>query len=158
MQRRHHLATGAIIALLSLARIKVVGQILNVLLYGEIIIVLIFAVVMFMHPAGGKIEFGTLNPVNLFTAGAGAALVTAVTGMVAASLAVVCYFARHKAVSAQVNLWQRVIASIPSFLLLGWVLWQTIAQYNVLLGVDARDKVRWILPALSSDARRDRQT
>ncbi|GAA4264266.1 APC family permease [Dactylosporangium darangshiense] len=307
-----------VITLLGLTRIKIVGQILNVLLYGEIIIALIFAVVMSMHPAGGRIEFGTLNPVNLFTAGAGAALVTAVTGyvgfeatavytpearqadrtipratfitlggvgllytfcsfamavaagsrnliqmatdnsselifvlagghlpgvfshvghilfctslfaaalafhttsaryhytlgrerilprfmartgqhsnapiwgsltqsaigitvivlfvvtgwdplinlffwitvlgglgvlvlMVAASLAVVCYFARHKAVSAQVNLWQRVIAPTLSFLLLGWVLWQTIAQYNVLLGVDAHDKVRWILPAL----------
>jgi amino acid transporter len=307
-----------IITVLGLTKIKVVGRILNVLLYGEILIALLFAVVMLTHPAGGKVEFTTLNPVNLLTAGAGAALVTAVTGyvgfeatavytpearqaertipratfitlagvgllytfcsfaiavaagsrnliqlatdhsselifvlagphlpgvfshlghilfgtslfaaalafhttaaryhytlgrerilpgfmartgqrsnapiwgsliqsligiatimlfviagwdplinlffwitvlgglgvlvlMVFASLAVVFYFGRHKILNPQVNVWQRSIAPGLAFLLLGWVLWQTIAQYNVLLGVDAHDSVRWILPAL----------
>jgi amino acid transporter len=78
------LAAGAwlVIAVLGVRRIDLVGKVLTILLYGEVIIALVYAAVELAHPYGGHIDTDTINPVNLFTAGAGAALVTAVTGFV----------------------------------------------------------------------------
>ncbi|MCW2688002.1 MAG: amino acid permease-associated region [Mycobacterium sp.] len=78
------LAAGAwlLIAILGVRRIAFVGKVLTVLLYAEIVIAIVYAVVELAHPAGGRLDTATLNPANLWGAGAGAALVTAITGYV----------------------------------------------------------------------------
>jgi amino acid transporter len=72
----------AVIAVLGVTRIGVVGRVLAVCLYAEVLIVLLFAGVLVAHPAGGKFDLATLNPLNLIGFGAGAAFVIAITGFV----------------------------------------------------------------------------
>ena len=72
----------AVIAVLGVLSIEFSGIVLGVLLGAEVIIALIFAVVELAHPAGGTVTFDTVNPSQLFSAGTGAALATAVAGFV----------------------------------------------------------------------------
>ncbi|MER7004116.1 APC family permease [Dactylosporangium sp. NPDC000555] len=72
----------AVIAVLGVLSIELSGAVLGVLLGAEIVIALVFAVVEVLHPAGGTVTYDTLNPSQLFSAGTGAALATAVAGFV----------------------------------------------------------------------------
>jgi amino acid transporter len=72
----------AVIALLGVLSIEFSGVVLGVLLGAEVVIALVFSVVEVLHPAGGTVTFDTLNPTQLFSAGTGAALATAVAGFV----------------------------------------------------------------------------
>jgi amino acid transporter len=72
----------AVIALLGVMSIEFSGILLGVLLGAEVLIALVFSVVEVVHPAGGAVSFDTLNPSQLFSAGTGAALATAVAGFV----------------------------------------------------------------------------
>ncbi|MFF5228677.1 APC family permease [Dactylosporangium sp. NPDC000521] len=72
----------AVIAVLGVLSIEFSGIVLGVLLGAEVIIALIFSVVELAHPAGGTVTFDTVNPSQLFSAGTGAALATAVAGFV----------------------------------------------------------------------------
>lgn len=76
------MAAWALIAVLGGRRIDFNGRILAVLLIAEIAVALVLALVQVAHPAGGTISFTTLSPGNLFTAGLGAALATAIAGFV----------------------------------------------------------------------------
>lgn len=76
------IAAWALIAVLGGRRIDLNGRVLAVLLIAEIAVAIILAVVQVSHPAGGDIELTTLSPGNLFTAGLGAALATAIAGFV----------------------------------------------------------------------------
>ncbi|PWR11141.1 amino acid permease [Micromonospora acroterricola] len=58
------------------------SQVLAVMLVAECAVALVFDAVMVGHPASGTVTFDTLAPSHIFTAGIGAALVTAVTGFV----------------------------------------------------------------------------
>jgi amino acid transporter len=68
--------------------------------------------------------------------------------MVAASLAAIVYFARLRDAARQATVWQRVIAPGLALLGLGWILWQTVANFHQLLGVTPDNPARWWLPAL----------
>lgn len=68
--------------------------------------------------------------------------------MLAGSVAAIAFFARDRAAAAQANLWQRVVMPLLAAAGLGWVLWQTLAQFDVLLGVGGHDPARWLLPGL----------
>jgi amino acid transporter len=72
----------AVIAVLGVLSIEFSGIVLGVLLGAEVIIALVFSVVELAHPAGGNVTFDTVNPSQLFSAGTGAALATAVAGFV----------------------------------------------------------------------------
>lgn len=72
----------AVIAVLGVLSIEFSGIVLGVLLGAEVIIALVFSVVELAHPAGGTVTFDTVNPSQLFSAGTGAALATAVAGFV----------------------------------------------------------------------------
>ncbi len=72
----------AVIAALGVLSIEFSGIVLGVLLGAEVVIALIFSVVELAHPAGGTVTFDTVNPAQLFSAGTGAALATAVAGFV----------------------------------------------------------------------------
>jgi amino acid transporter len=76
------LIAWAVIAILGVLSIEFSGIVLGVLLGAEVIIALIFSVVELVHPAGGNVTFDTVNPSQLFSAGTGAALATAVAGFV----------------------------------------------------------------------------
>lgn len=76
------LLAWALIAFLGGRRIDLNGQVLAVLLIAEICVAVILAVVQVAHPAGGHVALTTLSPNNLFTAGLGAALATAIAGFV----------------------------------------------------------------------------
>jgi amino acid transporter len=76
------LAAWATIAVLGGRRIDLNSRVLAVLLIGEIAVALLLAVAHVSHPAGGAVSFTTLSPDNLFTAGLGAALATAIAGYV----------------------------------------------------------------------------
>ncbi|PRY23982.1 amino acid/polyamine/organocation transporter (APC superfamily) [Pseudosporangium ferrugineum] len=72
----------ALIAFLGGRRIDLNGRVLAVLLIAEIAVAIVLAIVQVSHPAGGNTSFTTLSPGNLFTAGLGAALATAIAGFV----------------------------------------------------------------------------
>jgi amino acid transporter len=76
------MAAWALIAVLGGRRIDLNSRVLAVLLIAEIAVAVVLAVVQVAHPAGGNISFTTLSPENLFTAGLGAALATAIAGYV----------------------------------------------------------------------------
>ncbi|WP_018350804.1 amino acid permease, partial [Longispora albida] len=76
------LGAWALVALLGVLRVDVNGKVLAVLLVAEIAVVLFFDVVGLRNPAGGSVSFAALSPENLLTAGAGPALVIAITGFV----------------------------------------------------------------------------
>lgn len=72
----------AVIGFLGGRRIDLNSRVLAVLLIAEMAVAVVFAVVHVGHPAGGTVDLTTLSPDNLFTAGLGAALVTAIAGFV----------------------------------------------------------------------------
>ncbi|MEV4318855.1 amino acid permease [Actinocrispum sp. NPDC049592] len=78
------LALGAwlVIAVLGVLRIDFNSKVLAVLLTAECLVMLVFDAVELTHPAGGLVSFTALDPSNLVATGAGALLVTAVTGFV----------------------------------------------------------------------------
>ncbi|MGA5304588.1 APC family permease [Nucisporomicrobium flavum] len=76
------MAAWALIAFLGGRRIDLNGRVLAVLLIAEICVAVVLAVVQVAHPDGGQVSFTTLSPGNLFTAGLGAALATAIAGFV----------------------------------------------------------------------------
>jgi hypothetical protein len=65
--------------------------------------------------------------------------------MTLSSLAVLVFFARGEN-RAGVGVARGIIAPVAATLLLSWMLWQTLAQFNVLLGVEPSSPWRWILP------------
>jgi amino acid transporter/GNAT superfamily N-acetyltransferase len=71
-----------VVGLLGVLRIDFNSRVLAVLLTAECLIMLVFDAVELTHPAGGSVSFASLQPSHLFAAGAGALLVTAVTGFV----------------------------------------------------------------------------
>lgn len=71
-----------LIGLLGLARVDINGKVLAFLLLSEIVIAVIYDLVMVQHPSDGGVSLATLSPVYLWSAGIGAALVTAITGFV----------------------------------------------------------------------------
>ncbi|GAB3874698.1 hypothetical protein GCM10029964_017130 [Kibdelosporangium lantanae] len=72
----------AVVGILGVLRIDFNSRVLAVLLTAECLIMLVFDAVELTHPAGGSVDFTSLQPSHLFAAGAGALLVTAVTGFV----------------------------------------------------------------------------
>jgi amino acid transporter len=62
--------------------VDVNSRVLAVLLIGEILVAVVFAVIQVGQPAGGEVSWTTLTPANLIGPGLGAALVTAITGFV----------------------------------------------------------------------------
>lgn len=76
------LTAWALIAFLGGRRIDLNGRVLAVLLLAEIGIAIILALVQVANPAGEGVSFTTLSPGNLFAAGLGAALATAIAGFV----------------------------------------------------------------------------
>ncbi|HEV7899456.1 MAG TPA: APC family permease [Planosporangium sp.] len=75
-------AGWVVVAVLGVLRVDINGRVLAVMLLAEIAVAVVFAVVQVAHPAGGHVSFDTLAPGHLFSAGIGAALVTAVAGFV----------------------------------------------------------------------------
>ncbi|GGL21323.1 APC family permease [Mangrovihabitans endophyticus] len=67
--------------------------------------------------------------------------------MTATSVAVVVFFARHPAHRRGVNWWRRVAAPVLASGLLLTVLYLTLDQFDVLLGVESTSSWRWILPS-----------
>nr|WP_179277063.1 APC family permease [Actinoplanes regularis] len=72
----------AAVGILGVRRVDLNGRILAILLIGEIAVALGLAAVHFTHPADGHIDLTAIGPSQLFTAGIGAVLVTAITGFV----------------------------------------------------------------------------
>jgi amino acid transporter len=70
------------VGVLGLLKIKWVGRLLAVLLYAEVLITVYYAVVMFAHPAGGRVSTAALNPAALISPQGAALLVIAITGYV----------------------------------------------------------------------------
>jgi hypothetical protein len=66
--------------------------------------------------------------------------------MTFASLAVMVYFWRHRDLAGDASVWHRFWAPLLSFAALALILYDTIATFNVLLGVGGHDVVRWLLP------------
>jgi len=71
-----------LVAILGVLWVDLSGKVLAVLLTVEIAIVLVYDFVMMAHPAGGKVDFSPLNPVQLATPEVVAMLVLAVAGFV----------------------------------------------------------------------------
>jgi amino acid transporter len=67
--------------------------------------------------------------------------------MTATSIAVLAYFAR-RGNRADVSVGRRVVAPVLATLALGAVLWVTLDQMAILLGVDPASPLRWQLPAI----------
>ena len=63
-------------------RIDLNGWVLGILLLGEIIVAVVYAIVQVAHPAGGHVSTEALAPRHLLDGEAGAALVVAITGFV----------------------------------------------------------------------------
>ncbi|GIE94072.1 amino acid permease [Paractinoplanes rishiriensis] len=76
------MAAWAVIAVLGGRRIDLNSRVLATVLIAEIVVAVILAGVQVAHPAEGTVSFTTLSPANLFTAGLGAALATAIAGYV----------------------------------------------------------------------------
>jgi amino acid transporter len=74
------------------------------------------------------------------TGGFGTLLLIATT-----SLAVIAYFSRHRFTE---NAWRRTIAPALASIALAAVIAVALANFAILLGVDAHDPRRWILPAV----------
>lgn len=68
------LLAWALVGLLGVLRIDLNATVLAILLGLECVVVVIFDVVSFGHPAGGAVTFDGIAPGNLFTAGFGAVL------------------------------------------------------------------------------------
>ncbi|GAA3750513.1 APC family permease [Micromonospora maritima] len=89
----HWLASALIgwvlVAALGVLRVDLNGRVLAFLLITECAVAAVFSAVMVGHPAGGELTFSTLAPSHLWESGAGAALVTAITGFVGIEATVV---------------------------------------------------------------------
>lgn len=79
---QYALVAWALVAVFGMLRIDLNSRVLAVLLTGEIFIVVVFAAVSLIHPAGGHVAFTALNPTDLIGPGLGAALAIAFTGFV----------------------------------------------------------------------------
>lgn len=71
-----------LVGFLGVRHVEQVGRVLAVLLLAEVLLTVVFAVVMFAHPAGGHVSFTAINPRQIGVAGFGAALAIAVAGFV----------------------------------------------------------------------------
>ncbi|WP_407653710.1 APC family permease [Actinoplanes oblitus] len=76
------LIAWAIIAGLGVAPVDKIGWVLKVLLAGEMLVALVFALVQITHPAGGHVQLTAIAPNQLFTARIGVVLTIAITGFV----------------------------------------------------------------------------
>jgi amino acid transporter len=76
------LLAWAVVAILGLMRVDLNGRVLAVLGSAEVIVIIILTITGLSHPAGGQVNFTSLNPVNLFHGGIGAALAIGVLGYV----------------------------------------------------------------------------
>jgi amino acid transporter len=72
----------AVVAVLGLLWVDLSGRVLAVLLIAEISLVLLYDLVMVLHPADGHISFSTLSPLPLFTPEVSSMLVLAIAGFV----------------------------------------------------------------------------
>ena len=72
----------AVVAVLGLLWVDLSGRVLAVLLIAEISLVLIYDLVMVLHPAGGHVSLSTLSPLPLFTPEVSSMLVLAIAGFV----------------------------------------------------------------------------
>ncbi|NUR59388.1 MAG: APC family permease [Catenulispora sp.] len=85
--REMHWGTAALIGwllvgIMGLLRIDIAAKILAAMLALEIVFVLAVTVVALLHPAGGHLDFGALNPTRLTLSGLGVVLAIAWTGFV----------------------------------------------------------------------------
>ncbi|GIG02084.1 amino acid permease [Catellatospora citrea] len=64
--------------------------------------------------------------------------------MTLTSAAVIGFFGRD---SRGESFWRRIAAPLLASVALGWVLYLTVAQFDVLLGVDQASPLRWAFPA-----------
>jgi amino acid transporter len=71
-----------VVSILGLLWVDLSGKVLAVLLVAEISIVLVYDVIMMLHPAGGHLSFTTLNPARMVSSEAAAMLVLAISGFV----------------------------------------------------------------------------
>jgi len=76
------IAAWAVVAVLGLLWVDLSGRVLAVLLIAEISLVLIYDLVMVLHPAGGHVSLSTLSPLPLFTPEVSSMLVLAIAGFV----------------------------------------------------------------------------
>jgi amino acid transporter len=76
------LIAWAAVAVLGQQRVDFNGRVAAVLGAAEILVVVILTIAGLSHPAGGSVDFSTLNPANLAHDGVGALLATAVLGYV----------------------------------------------------------------------------
>jgi amino acid transporter len=76
------IAAWAVVAVLGLLWVDLSGKVLAVLLIAEISVVLLYDLVMVLHPAGGHVSLSTLSPVQLFTPEVSSMLVLAIAGFV----------------------------------------------------------------------------
>jgi len=76
------LVAWVLVAVLGLLWVDLSGKVLAVLLVSEISIVLIYDIVMILHPAGGTVRFDMLSPANMLSPQAAAMLVLAIAGFV----------------------------------------------------------------------------
>ena len=76
------IAAWAVVAVLGLLWVDLSGRVLAVLLVAEISLVLIYDLVMVLHPAGGHVSLSTLSPLPLFTPEVSSMLVLAIAGFV----------------------------------------------------------------------------
>lgn len=65
--------------------------------------------------------------------------------MTATSIAIVAFFARRRN-GHGVSIWVRVVAPVLSAVILFGIVVSTVANFHLLLGVDAHDPTRWYLP------------
>ena len=76
------LVAWAVVAVLGLLWVDLSGRVLAVLLVAEITIVLLYDLVMVLHPAGGSVSLATLSPAHALTPEFAALLVVAIAGFV----------------------------------------------------------------------------
>ena len=76
------LVAWAVVAVLGLLWVDLSGRVLAVLLIAEITIVLLYDLVMVLHPAGGSVSLATLSPAHALTPEFAALLVVAIAGFV----------------------------------------------------------------------------
>lgn len=64
--------------------------------------------------------------------------------MTLTSVAVIGFFSRDRRGE---SFWRRIGAPVVATAALGWVLFETVTQFDVLLGVEADSPLRWLFPA-----------
>jgi amino acid transporter len=76
------LVAWAIVSVLGVLWVDLSGRVLGVLLVAEISLVLVYDLIMTIHPAGGHVSFATLSPAKMIDPQAAALLVVAIAGFV----------------------------------------------------------------------------